>query len=40
MWWQHGKERLLEKVNGLEGPAMQFNINIIAAKGVCAPEAA
>ena len=40
MWWQRSKERLIEKGNGLEAPAMQFNINIIAAKGVCALEAA
>ena len=31
MWWEHSKERLLEKVNGLEELAMHDQANLIRA---------
>jgi hypothetical protein len=31
MWWEHGKERLLEKVNSLEELAMHEHANLIRA---------
>jgi hypothetical protein len=40
MWWEHGKERLLEKVNSLDKLAMQSDFKLIAAMVVYAPETA